>query len=120
MKRSALLVLPLLAGASAAIAQATLRAQPNASGAVLTFTANGTIDPNHAFFRPFGSGRPCPSCHGEAEGWSVTPDILAQRFANSGGADPVFRVVDGANSPLAPVSTLDQKRIAYSMLLTKG
>jgi len=32
----------------------------------------------------------------------------------------VFRLIDGANSPTALAETLDQKRLAYSMLLTKG
>ena len=32
----------------------------------------------------------------------------------------MFRLVDGANSPSAPVSTVDERRKAYSMLLEKG
>ncbi|HZX25482.1 MAG TPA: cytochrome C [Telluria sp.] len=95
-------------------------AQPNPDGSALTVAAAGGIDHANAFFKPLGNGRSCASCHGEAEGWTITPAALAQRFADSNGTDPVFRPVDGANSPLAPVGTLDQKRLAYSMLLTKG
>ncbi|WP_229507301.1 cytochrome C [Pseudoduganella rivuli] len=94
--------------------------QPNADGTALTTTASGLIDTSNAFFTPMGNGRSCASCHAENSGWSVTPNRLQQRFAVSAGADPVFRPVDGANSPNAPVATLDQKRVAYSMLLTKG
>lgn len=101
-------------------ALATPAAQPNPDGTALTTATAGGIDHANAFFKPLGNGRSCASCHGEAEGWTITPASLAQRFANSNGADPVFRPVDGANSPLAPVDTVDQKRLAYSMLLTKG
>ncbi|GAB2863119.1 hypothetical protein GCM10027277_34710 [Pseudoduganella ginsengisoli] len=94
--------------------------QPNADGTALTSSAAGAIDNSNAFFTPMGNGRSCASCHAENSGWSVTPNRLQQRFAASSGADPVFRTVDGANNPNAPVGTLDQKRVAYSMLLTKG
>jgi len=93
---------------------------PNDEGASLTFSTVGAIDTGNPFFKPFGNGRSCASCHQPDNGWSIGPDKLAIRFNNSNGADPVFRPVDGAVSPLAAVATLDQKRIAYSMLLTKG
>lgn len=94
--------------------------QTNADGTALTTTASGVIDTANPFFAPMGNGRSCASCHAENSGWSITPGQLRLRFAASAGADPVFRAVDGANSPAAPVATLDQKRVAYSMLLTKG
>ena len=34
--------------------------------------------------------------------------------------DPIFRLNDGSNSPDADVATVDGRRSAYSMLLTKG
>jgi cytochrome c peroxidase len=105
---------------SAAIGDTALQtpvAQPNPNGAALT---SGTIDTSNAFFKPMGNGRSCASCHTEAEGWTITPAGVTARFNQSAGADPLFRLVDGANSPRAAVETLDQKRIAYSLLLTKG
>lgn len=93
---------------------------PNDEGASLTFSSAGAIDTNNPFFKPFGNGRACASCHQPSNGWSITPDGLSARFAASAGLDPVFRLVDGAVSPEAAVGTLDQMRIAYSMLLTKG
>lgn len=92
----------------------------NGEGASATFAATGSIDTNNAFFRPLGNGRSCASCHDQNAGWSITPDSLAARFAASQGLDPVFRLVDGANSPTAPVATLEQRFAAYSMLRTKG
>jgi len=94
--------------------------QANPDGASLTVSRAGFIDTANPFFTPMGNGRSCASCHSEDAGWSVTPRGLAQRFEQSQAADPVFRLVDGANSPTAAVATLDQKRLAYSMLLTKG
>lgn len=92
----------------------------NESGQALTFSTVGFIDTGNPFFKAFGNGRSCASCHDQGEGWSVTPEGLEKRFVASNGTDPVFRLVDGANSPKARDTTIDQKRAAYSMLLTKG
>lgn len=92
----------------------------NEEGAALTVSTTGSIDTNNAFFKAFGNGRSCATCHQESQGWSISPDSLQARFAQSNGDDPVFRLVDGANSPNALVASIDQKRLAYSMLLTKG
>lgn len=93
---------------------------PNDQGASLTISSAGAIDTANPFFNPFGNGRACVSCHQPGNGWSITPGGLSARFTASAGLDPVFRPVDGAVSPEAAVGTLDQKRLAYSMLLTKG
>lgn len=93
---------------------------PNDEGASLTFSAAGGIDNANPFFKPMGNGRSCASCHQPDNGWSINPAGLAARFNSSGGLDPVFRPVDGAVSPLAPTATLEQKKLAYSMLLAKG
>ena len=105
-------------------AAATQRAVPvpiaDASGSILTYSTFGFIDNSNLFFTPLGNGRSCSTCHQEGQAWSVTPAALAARFAASKGTDPVFQLIDGANSPLAAVTTLAQKQSAYSMLLTKG
>jgi hypothetical protein len=41
-------------------------------------------------------------------------------FNATQGLDPLFRLNDGANGPLAPVSTLAHRSAAYSLLRTKG
>ena len=95
--------------------------QADASGQVRTFTPSGAIDGTNAFFQSLGSnGRSCNSCHRVEDAWSISPSDLQLRFLRSGGTDPVFRTVDGSNSPNANVSTLNAKRAAYSMLLNKG
>ena len=91
------------------------------SGVLVTISTNGFIDERNPFFRPLGSnGRSCVTCHQPQEGWTMTPKGLRQRFDETQGTDPVFRLVDGADSPLADVSTRRAREKAYSMLLDKG
>ncbi|OFA04201.1 cytochrome C [Duganella sp. HH101] len=111
---------PAAAAAAAPPPPIVLEPVPNDEGASLTFSSAGAVDTANPFFKPFGNGRSCATCHQADNGWSIGPDKLAARFTASGGTDPVFRLVDGAVSPLAATATLDQKRVAYSMLLTKG
>ncbi|SNT09251.1 hypothetical protein SAMN06265795_113107 [Noviherbaspirillum humi] len=97
-----------------------LQADGNDSGKAVTFSAMGAIDKTNPFFKPFGNGRTCESCHQQNDGWSITPRHLRERFVQTAGNDPIFALVDGANSPLADVSTADAKQAAYSLLLAKG
>jgi hypothetical protein len=87
-----------------------------------TVTLDGSpIDTTSAFFRSFGTnGRTCFSCHVPSAGWTIVPGEVRERFEATRGLDPIFRVVDGSNSPLADVSTVKARRAAYSMLLKKG
>lgn len=93
----------------------------DASGKVGTFNVNGPIDLRNPFFQKLGTnGRSCDTCHRPAQGWSITPASVRQRFDATQGKDPIFRLNDGANAPDADVSTLAARRAAYSMLLSKG
>lgn len=93
----------------------------NDSGAAVTVSSTGRIDRTSPFFTSIGTnGRTCESCHQAAEGWSVTPKGIRDRFDATRGLDPIFRSNDGSNSPLADVSTPRARRSAYSMLLSKG
>jgi len=93
----------------------------NDSGVAATISTNGFVDRRNPFFRELGmNGRSCVSCHQPQEGWTITPAGLRERFDRTQGTDPVFRLIDGANSPLADVSTRQARERAYSMLLTKG
>ena len=94
---------------------------PNSSGFAATFSTNGFIDRTNEFFQNLGTnGRRCVTCHQPNEGWTVTPDGLQERFEETDGTDPIFRTNDGSNSPKANVSTIQARRAAYNMLLTKG
>jgi cytochrome c peroxidase len=92
------------------------------TGAVATFQPGGaTFTFNNAFFQNLGTnGRTCFSCHQPQTGWTVSAASVAARFAQSGGTDPIFRLVDGATCPSDDVSTLAAKRRAYSLLIDKG
>jgi cytochrome c peroxidase len=76
---------------------------------------------NNAFFQDLGTnGRRCVTCHQASDAWSVTPPHIQARFEATHGTDPIFRPVDGANCPTADVSTPEERREAYSLLLRKG
>ena len=71
---------------------------PDASGFVRTVNTNGPLDLNNPFFKSLGTnGRSCSSCHRPAQGWSMTPESVRQRFEDSRGLDPIFRANDGSN-----------------------
>ncbi len=95
---------------------------PNPNGTLRTVTLDGqAVDTTNPFFASLGTnGRTCNSCHLASTAWSISPNELRRRFEQTNGLDPVFRTVDGSNSPNADVSTLDARRRAYSMLLSKG
>ncbi|HEY8229591.1 MAG TPA: hypothetical protein VIG31_03970, partial [Rhodanobacteraceae bacterium] len=93
----------------------------DASGMLQTMTPGGRIDQNNPFFQSLGSnGRSCSSCHQQQDGWTISAVDVQRRFVATRGTDPIFRPVDGANSPLADVSTLAARAAAYSMLLDHG
>jgi cytochrome c peroxidase len=92
------------------------------TGEIATFQPGGaTLTANNAFFQDIGTnGRTCFTCHQPQNGWSVSAENVAARFAATGGKDPIFRLVDGATCPNADVSTLQAKRRAYKLLTEKG
>ncbi len=93
----------------------------NDSGIAATFSKVGVVDRTGPFFQSLGiNGRSCSSCHIQGEGWTITPSGVQARFEKTEGTDPIFRLVDGSNSPLSDVSSVEARRSAYSMLLNKG
>ena len=94
---------------------------PDPSGTLQTNTPTGSIDRSNPFFQSLGSnGRSCDSCHRQAEGWTVSAAEVQQRFNATNGLDPIFSLVDGADSPLDDISTLAARESAFSMLLNHG
>jgi len=91
-------------------------------GRIATFQPGvATITANNAFFQNLGTnGRTCDTCHQKQNGWTVSAADVRDRFADSAGTDPIFRLVDGATCPTDNVSTLGAKRRAYKLLLDKG
>jgi cytochrome c peroxidase len=95
---------------------------PNESGLLRTIHTKGSFDLANPFFQSLGTnGRACVNCHEPENAWSTTPAHIQQHFDVDGGvSDPLFQPVDGANCPDMDVSTEEARRIAYSLLLTKG
>jgi hypothetical protein len=95
----------------------------NESGKARTINVAGfpVVAVDNPFFLDLGAnGRRCVTCHQPADNMSVSPEGIQARFDLTDGADPIFRTNDGSNSPLADVSTVEARRAAYSMLLTKA
>lgn len=122
----------------------------DASGTLRTYSDNAKISlkrnkiRNLEFFQSLGiNGRACVHCHLPGEAWTITPAGVQRRFSHPldlsdpdclvdatacaaepdparYGLDPIFRTVDGANSPEADVSTAAARQNAYSMLLDRG
>jgi hypothetical protein len=109
------------AGADSGNSMPSMLFAPNASGLAATYSTAGAIDLTNPYFQSLGSnGRACVTCHQPSLGWTVTPAQIQARFDATGGTDPIFRPVDGADSPNADVSSVDARRAAYSQLLTKA
>ena len=91
------------------------------SGTISTYQRNGSTPTSNSFFQDLGTnGRTCFTCHQPETGWTVSAQSVQDRFNSSSGADPIFRLVDGATCPTDDVSTPDKQLQAYSLLLSKG
>src|SRR6476620_3468782 len=98
-----------------------LLAFDNAAGQARTVTLNGTIDLDNPFFQDLGTnGRRCVTCHQPDSGWTITPDNVEARFVSSDGTDPIFTSNDGSNCEGVQPESVDGKRAAYSLLLSRG
>ncbi len=93
----------------------------NHSGVLGTLTTAGAFEGSNPFFADLGTnGRRCSTCHRPAQAWTITPVEVRERFEQTAGLDPIFRTNDGSNCEGADVSTVEQRRRAFSLLLTKG
>jgi len=92
------------------------------SGTVETYNPAAPTDTSrNPFFVSLGTnGRACVTCHEPRSAWGVSAASLQERFANSNGTDPIFRLVDGATCDTDDVSTPAARRKAYGLLLSKG
>ena len=96
-----------------------VRSFANLSGATGVLGLEGSA--GNAFFQPLGTnGRSCATCHLPAQGWTITPAEVRDRFARTDGLDPIFRTNDGSNCEGANVSTKGNRHQAFSLLLSKG
>jgi hypothetical protein len=90
----------------------------NDRGQLGVLNASGQLDTKgHPFFEPIGTnGRACVTCHQPADAMSLSVRSIRERWAASGGKDPLFAAVDGMNCPNLPP---DDPR-SHSLLLERG
>ena len=94
-----------------------LQAFADPSGLIATLNVAGRTDPANPFFQSLGSnGRTCATCHQVSQALSITPAHARRVYAKTGGSDPLFASVDGANC--ANVDPSD--RAGHSLLLQHG
>src|SRR5690606_28465353 len=71
----------------------------------------------HPFFEPVGeNGRACVTCHQPADSFSLSAETVQSRWDETGGTDPLFAMVDGANCPNLPAGDA----ASHSLLLEHG
>jgi cytochrome c peroxidase len=99
-----------------------LQTDTDPSGTIATEQSHGvTVTKTNPFFQSLGTNdRSCVTCHQPNDGWTVSAAGVQARFAASDGADPIFRLVDGATCPNDDVSSPAAKLEAYQLLLGKG
>jgi hypothetical protein len=88
------------------------------SGRVGLLNDGGAFDTRgHPFFEPLGrNGRACVSCHQPADGMALSLRSIRQRWAETGGKDPLFAAIDGSNCPALPQAD----PASHSLLLKRG
>ncbi|MEO8313824.1 MAG: hypothetical protein ABI645_03420 [Pseudomonadota bacterium] len=71
----------------------------------------------HPFFEPIGTnGRACVTCHQPSDGMSLSAVSVQERWQTTGGKDPLFAMIDGANCPNLPAADA----ASHSLLLSRG
>jgi cytochrome c peroxidase len=91
------------------------------TGILKTFSTTGTVDLTGPFFQSLGTnGRSCGTCHQASDAWTVSAAHVADRFEATNGLDPIFRQNDGSNCDNLDTSTVDARRQAYSLLISRG
>jgi cytochrome c peroxidase len=92
----------------------------NPGGHGASYSTQGRVDLTGEYFQAQGSnGRSCVTCHIPEEAWAINPGTLERLFRETGGTHPVFNPLD-ANNPGLPLNTVEERRAAYGMLLTRG
>jgi cytochrome c peroxidase len=92
----------------------------NPGGEAATFSTKSSVNLTGEYFQAQGTnGQSCATCHIPEEVWSITPSTLQRLFDETSGTHPVFNLLD-ANNPNMDVSTVEARRAAYSMLLSRG
>lgn len=93
---------------------------PNENGFARSYSTAGAIDTTGPLFTSFGNSRTCATCHRQENGFSISAKGVQDLFTRTAGTDPLFLPHVGANSPGSNVASLEDRRTAYSLLLSRG
>jgi cytochrome c peroxidase len=89
----------------------------DSTGVIEVVNINGPTRTDGPFFQKLGTnGRSCASCHVASQAMGLSAAGARMRFALSGGTDPLFAPVDGANCP----SFRGNDPARHSLLLESG
>jgi len=87
------------------------------TGIIGTLDLNGPVNQQGAFFQSLGTnGRSCATCHLASQAMSLSATGAQLRFVQTGGQDPLFAAVDGANCPNGRTGNAAD----HSLLLSHG
>jgi hypothetical protein len=90
---------------------------PNAHGEIGVVSRKPVETKGHPFFEPMGTnGRACVTCHQPANSMSLAAETVQRRWKETGGKDPLFAMVDGANCP----NLKREDARSHSLLLEHG
>ena len=90
----------------------------NPDGTLRVLLDGGALETRgHPFFTPLGAnGRACVTCHQPADAMSMSAASARDRWDKTGGKDPLFAAIDGANCPALPQAA----RASHSLLIERG
>ncbi|HEY0745397.1 MAG TPA: hypothetical protein VGD63_01750 [Steroidobacteraceae bacterium] len=89
----------------------------DATGVIATYSVTGHVDKRNEFFQSLGAnGRSCSTCHVAEQAMSFTPAHAQRLYERTGGTDPLFASVDGANC----TSVARSDRAGHSLLINNG
>ena len=92
----------------------------NPSGTASSFSTLGDVDLTQGFFLPLGTNdRTCQTCHLPSDGWSFSAATAQKLFNDTDGFAALFQF-DGQNVDGGDLSTLELRREASSLMLSKG
>ena len=87
------------------------------TGFVATYSTAGAVQENNPFFQSLGTnGRTCATCHVSGDAFGLSVRSVQAKFVQTGGSDPLFATVDGANCPTASAGNPAN----HSLLLKSG
>jgi len=92
----------------------------NPAGRSSSFSQQGQVNQTGSFFQKLGTNdRTCNTCHLASDGWTISARSAKRLFNETGGLAALFQF-DGQNCRNQDLSTVQNRRIASSVMLAKA